>query len=94
MKKILLIAILVGASTAQAKTSVYGHTKSNGTYVAPHMLRSPAGTTLNPYSIQRNYNLYSGAKKHRAPTYGGGSSVPSYQPIQPIEPNPYGFHFL
>lgn len=99
MKKILLIAILVGASTAQAKTSIRSHTRINRSYVAPHIQNSPAGTTLDNYSTQGNYNPYSGAKKHRTPTYGGGYSVPSFQsqpmePIQRMEPiQPYGIHY-
>jgi len=92
MKKILLLAILVGTTTAQADTYVQGHIRSNGTYVAPHMRSNADSTTSNNYSTQGNTNPYTGAEGHRASSYGGGYSGSSYQSVQPIQPiQPYGF---
>lgn len=60
----LLTFMLVGlmANTAEARTSVRGSFRSNGTYVAPHYRTSPNSNRYDNWSAQGNYNPYTGKK--------------------------------
>ena len=55
MKKIISIAaiavsIFLTTTSAQAYVYVNGYTKSNGTYVSPHVRTSPDSSCWNNYS--------------------------------------------
>ena len=54
MKKIISVAAIAAsvffATSAQAYVYVNGYTKSNGTYVAPHIRTSPDGYCWNNFS--------------------------------------------
>jgi len=55
MKKLISIAaiaasIFITTTSAQAYVYVNGYTKSNGTYVSPHIRTSPDGYCFNNFS--------------------------------------------
>jgi len=55
MKKIISVAaiaasIFLTTTSAQAYVYVNGYTKSNGTYVSPHIRTSPDGYCFNNFS--------------------------------------------
>ena len=62
MKMMAFSAIfsLAFVSVANAQVYVRGYTRSDGTYVAPHMRSSPDGTVTNNYSYQGSRNPYTG----------------------------------
>jgi len=60
--KILFIIILMFASIAEARVSVKGYVKSNGTYVAPHVRSNPNHSKYDNYSTRGNINPYTGKK--------------------------------
>lgn len=83
MKKIFAAALLAAvASGAYAQVYVNGYTKSNGTYVAPHMRSSPNSTTADNYSTKGNINPYTGETGTKNPEPQGYG----LQPVQPIRP--------
>ncbi len=45
--------LLVATASAQAQVSVRGYTRSNGTYVSPHIRSYPDGNPYNNYSYGR-----------------------------------------
>lgn len=55
MKSVLIgvIAALTFGSAVQAQVHVRGHTRSDGTYVAPHTRSSPNSTTSDNYGSYR-----------------------------------------
>lgn len=59
MRSIIAVALLVSAPV-MADEYVNGYTKSDGTYVAPHMRSSPNGQTWDNYSTKGNMNPYTG----------------------------------
>lgn len=61
MKRIIIAtALATVATSAVADQYVRGHTRSNGTYVAPHYRSSPNSSRYDNYSSQGNYNPYTG----------------------------------
>jgi len=58
----LLVAVLClpTASLLGKTVHVKGHTKKDGTYVAPHVRTSPNGTKNDNYSTKGNVNPYTG----------------------------------
>lgn len=62
-----------GASGGQP-VHVNGHTRSNGTYVAPHMRTHPDSSRLNNWSTKGNVNPYTGNAGTRSP-YGDTATV-------------------
>jgi hypothetical protein len=62
MKKIAIYSLLTLAFSASAFAQVYvqGHTRADGTYVAPHYRSAPDSTKLNNYSTQGNVNPWTG----------------------------------
>lgn len=62
--KLRMLAIglaLVGtAATAQGQHYVQGYTRSNGTYVAPHMQTNSNGNAYDNWSSRPNVNPYTG----------------------------------
>ena len=71
------LAVLVSLS-ASAQVAVDGHTRRDGTYVAPHYRSSPDQSYNNNWSVRPNANPYSGERGTRQPTWddrpprGGG----------------------
>lgn len=61
MKRTILAALLALASIgAMADQTVRGYTRSDGTYVQPHVRSSPNNTTHDNYSTKGNTNPYTG----------------------------------
>jgi hypothetical protein len=56
---LVTVAISV-PSSVEARVSVRGYYKSNGTYVQPHYRTSPDGYKSNNWSYKGNVNPYSG----------------------------------
>lgn len=72
MKKIIsaiLLIFFISFSCVFADVYVKGHTKKNGTYVAPHYRSSPDGSPYNNWSYPGNTNPYTGK------TAGGSEST-------------------
>ena len=65
------------ASPALADSFVNGHTRRDGTYVAPHYRSAPDGNFHNNWSTRGNVNPYTGQWGTR--NYPS-QSFPSYQP--------------
>ena len=72
MKTVLVIALALLTTSAQADTYVQGHTRSDGTYVQGHMRSSPNGYQNDNYSTRGNTNPYTGQQGTRRSytTYG------------------------
>ncbi|MDP9511100.1 hypothetical protein Q7O56_18800 [Pseudomonas protegens] len=68
----LLLAALT--STAHADKNVSGYTKSNGTYVAPHVRSSADSSYNNNWTVKGNTNPYTGQNGTKQPQYGGSQS--------------------
>jgi hypothetical protein len=86
MKKVIL-ALLAAAFIApslSAQVYVRGHTRSDGTYVAPHYRSSPNSTTLDNYSTRGNVNPYTGRVGTRDP-----DAQPRSNPYGSTYSNPY-----
>lgn len=62
-----LLAVMFGATSAEAAVRVSGYMKKNGTYVAPSYRSSPNSTRFDNYSTKGNYNPYSGKKGYVNP---------------------------
>lgn len=85
-KIIILIAvvIVVGslvmcASPAKAgDVYVQGHTRSDGTYVAPHHRSSPDSNQYNNYGSQGNYSPYTGQQGNVQPQPNYAQPAPAY----------------
>lgn len=62
MKMLLVALALAGGSAAVAQSNHYvsGYTRSNGTYVPPHMQTNPNGSMMDNYSTRGNVNPYTG----------------------------------
>jgi hypothetical protein len=73
---IISLGLLAGSLAAEAKggaggtVTVRGYTKSNGTYVAPHVRTAPDSTPNNNWTTKPNVNPYTGKEGTKAPTYG------------------------
>lgn len=97
MKALFIAALLVMTASASAQVHVRGHTKKDGTYVAPHERTAPNHTTLDNYSTKGNVNPYTGQPGTKDPEpYGTLRPAPTIQPMQPSQPaqpsqapNPY-----
>ena len=59
-KHLIILFIFLLALTINAQVHVRGYTRSNGTYVAPHMRSSPNLTPTDNYSYPGNTNPYTG----------------------------------
>ena len=79
--KIMIVLMSIFSATASADTYVRGHTRSDGTYVAPHYRSNANGSTLDNYSTKPNINPYTGQMGTK-PAYP--STTPSY--LRPYRP--------
>lgn len=70
----MFIAALASTSV-MADTYVNGYTRSNGTYVAPHMRSEPNSVRYDNYSSQGNTNPYTGSTGYQRNEY---STPPAY----------------
>jgi len=59
-KHLIILFTFLFALTINAQVHVRGYTRSNGTYVAPHMRSSPNSTPTDNYSYPGNTNPYTG----------------------------------
>lgn len=66
---ILAVLVLATAGAASAQVAVRGYTRSDGTYVAPHVRSSPNGSTADNYGSSR------------APAYSPPSSYTAPRPL-------------
>ena len=78
MKTLLIFVFLLFPVSALAygdDVHVDGYTRSNGTYVQPHMRTAPDNTTSNNYSTYGNTNPYTGKQgtHHPDSSYSGNS---------------------
>jgi hypothetical protein len=85
MKTLLVIALLIAASSAAAQVHVRGYTKRDGTYVAPHERSAPNHTMLDNYSTKGNVNPYTGKPGTKDPALY--STNPSLQAVT-VQPLP------
>lgn len=81
MKRLLFaVALTLAATAAHAQYlsgtgsnpsthTSSGHTRSNGTYVAPYVATNPNGTQRDNFGTSGNYNPSSGQTGHRTPRY-------------------------
>lgn len=79
MKAFVILALAAAVSApAFADQYVKGHTRSDGTYVAPHHRSSPNSVQYDNYSTKGNTNPYTGERGSQRDTtydykpYGGG----------------------
>ena len=79
---LISLAVLLVASTAFARdVYVRGHTKRDGTYVAPHHRTAPNHTRNDNWSTQGNVNPYTGQHGTKSPDpYGGYSNQYNKRP--------------
>jgi hypothetical protein len=88
MKQRFVIGFVAAALTAltftaaHADTYVRGHTRSNGTYVAPHYRSDADSSFNNNWSTAPNINPYTGQAGTRAPSYDFSPTIP-YSPSGP-----------
>lgn len=68
-----ILGLVVSPFIVDARVSVRGYTRKDGTYVAPHYRSDPDGSIYNNYSYPGNYNPNTGSI-----TPGGTSNLPSY----------------
>jgi len=81
MKKlILIVALILCASYAQAQVRVNGYYRKNGTYVKPHYRSSPNASQYDNYSYKGNTNPYTGTTgtKYYQPTTRRNNSLSTY----------------
>lgn len=71
MKTIIALALAAAFATpALADQYVKGHTRSDGTYVAPYVRSSPNNVQYDNYSTKGNTNPYTGERgSQRDTTY-------------------------
>ena len=65
LSKLAIIAaasLFAFAPVAAQTTSVKGHVRKDGTYVAPHVRTAPNSTRVDNYSSKPNVNPYTGKK--------------------------------
>lgn len=55
-----VVALLAGSALAQGSHAVRGYTRSDGTYVQPHMQTNPNATKNDNWSTRGNVNPYTG----------------------------------
>ncbi len=73
MKKILISTLISLAlflsiySLAEARVSVRGYNRSNGTYVAPHYRSNPNSTRFDNWSTRGNFNPFTGKRGYSSP---------------------------
>lgn len=87
-------ALLLAASAFAEDTTVRGHFRKDGTYVAPHHRTTPDSSRANNYGSQGNFNPYTGnvgtvtpysqpeSVYTRPPVYPTYQPAPTYQPYQ------------
>lgn len=87
------VALLLGASIAQADRWVSGYLRSDGTYVNGYWRSEPDGLFYNNYSTYGNINPYTGSLgTRRTPSVGGWGyssgylTAPRYYPTYPAYP--------
>ena len=71
MKRILVAAglIFASASAVIGQSHVDGHTRRDGTYVAPHYRSAPDNSYNNNWNVSPNSNPYTGQRGTNQPTY-------------------------
>lgn len=92
MQKLLRLAViaLVGmfTSSVMAQVHVRGHTRKDGTYVAPHYRSSPDGSKANNWSTKGNINPYTGKEGTVNPYKTTRAPASLSAPAHPSAPAP------
>ena len=79
----MALASIGSIATAQSSHYVHGYSRSDGTYVQPHMQTNPNSTPMDNWTTRGNVNPYTGQAGTRDPygsssgygsTYGGSST--------------------
>lgn len=84
MKPLLASLLLAIALPAAAGTSVRGHVRSDGTYVAPHVRSSPNNIKFDNYSAKGNTNPFTGQRgSGPSELYPSAPRSPAPRPISP-----------
>ncbi len=73
-------AFIALVPTGAAQTHVDGHTRRDGTYVAPHYRSAPDKSYNNNWNVSPNANPYTGERGRDRPTLDD----------RPPSPSPYG----
>lgn len=83
MKKLLplLFVVLVAPALHAATTTVKGHIRKDGTYVAPHVRTTPNKSTLDNYSTKGNINPYTGKEGTVDALAIAPAAMPSLAPV-------------
>src|SRR5665213_3481153 len=81
------LALFASAALGQTEHYVRGYTKSDGTYVAPHMQTNPNGTRNDNWSTRGNVNPYTGREGTKP---GDGYGHPMAQPQRPFGQSSFG----
>ena len=73
--KVILFCAFGGIGNLALGSDIYvnGYTKSNGTYVEPHMRSAPDSNPYNNYSTKGNVNPYTG-KEGTVEPYNSGNT--------------------
>jgi len=74
---VLFSVVLLFSTPSRADQFINGYTRSNGTYVAPHMRSDPDGNPNNNWSTKGNVNPYTGQQGTKS--------------VQPVKNNNYGY---
>ncbi len=77
MAAVISLVLIQTAASAQSSHMVQGYTRSDGTYVAPHMQTNSNSTKLDNWSTQGNVNPYTGREG-------------TVDPYAQTQRNPYG----
>jgi len=78
----MFLGLLAGSAAVEAKgggggtVRVQGYTKSNGTYVAPHVRTAPDSTPNNNWTTKPNVNPYTGKEGTKEPVYSSAPATP------------------
>ena len=75
MKRLVILAAIIASTSAFADQYVNGYTRSDGTYVAPHMRSDTNSIRSDNYNSQGNSNPYTGQQGHERNEY---STPPQY----------------
>ena len=73
MSSVPIVSDNISCSTNFKTTTISGYSRSNGTYVQPHVRTMPNSVNWDNYSTKGNSNPYTGSKGFRAKDYSSGA---------------------
>lgn len=80
--------LIVFSVLAEARVSVRGYFRKNGTYVAPHYRSSPDGNFYNNWSTKGNINPYTGQEGTKTNPSSSDGTDSTYSPYSGSYPSP------